>query len=124
VLVPDQGAVEELSPAGLTLCGAKRVNTGAELGVELSGTSAVLADQPSDGLSAVDPGGHVDHFAGIVHRRAGRMALMRAVLVEMTVIPGREVTTDPVPLRMIRSSRRPSSSSISRTHTRSAIQTG
>ncbi|KAF5990264.1 hypothetical protein BOG92_054325 [Streptomyces sp. WAC00263] len=36
----------------------------------------------------------------------------------------RQVTTDPVPRRMIRSSRPPSSSSISRTRTRSATQPG
>ncbi|MCI3928894.1 hypothetical protein MQV74_06285 [Streptomyces sp. AN091965] len=40
-----------------------------------------------------------------------------------TIWARRQVTTDPVPLRMIRSSRRPSSSSISRTRTRSATRT-
>ncbi|MFV2179732.1 hypothetical protein, partial [Actinomadura sp. LOL_011] len=39
-----------------------------------------------------------------------------------TVCARRQVTTDPVPLRMIRSRRRPSSSSISRTRTRSATR--
>ncbi|WP_307659333.1 hypothetical protein [Streptomyces sp. V1I1] len=38
-----------------------------------------------------------------------------------TIWARRQVTTDPVPLRMIRSSRLPSASSISRTRTRSAI---
>jgi hypothetical protein len=55
-----------------------------------SGSSAVLADQPDDGLSAVDPGGHVDHLAGIVQRRAKRTALMWAVIVEMTFILGQD----------------------------------
>ncbi len=40
-----------------------------------------------------------------------------------TIWARRQVTTDPVPLRIIRSSRRPSSSSISRTRTRSATRT-
>ncbi|WP_308296120.1 hypothetical protein [Streptomyces sp. ISL-96] len=40
-----------------------------------------------------------------------------------TIWARRQVTTDPVPLRMIRSSRRPSSSSISRIRTRSATST-
>lgn len=40
-----------------------------------------------------------------------------------TIWARRQVTTDPVPRRMIRSSRRPSPSSISRTRTRSAIRT-
>jgi hypothetical protein len=38
-----------------------------------------------------------------------------------TICARRQVTTDPPPLRTIRTSRRPSSSSISRTSTRSAI---
>jgi hypothetical protein len=37
-----------------------------------------------------------------------------------TIWARRQVTTEPVPLRMIRSNRLPSSSSISRTFTRSA----
>jgi hypothetical protein len=38
-----------------------------------------------------------------------------------TICARRQVTTDPLPRRMIRSSRAPSSSSISRTRTRSAM---
>ena len=55
-----------------------------------SGSSAVLVDQPGDGLSVVDPGGHVDHLARIVQRRAERTALMRAVIVEMAFILGQD----------------------------------
>ncbi len=40
-----------------------------------------------------------------------------------TICARRQVTTDPVPRRMIRSNRCPSSSSISRTRTRSATRT-
>jgi hypothetical protein len=39
-------------------------------------SSAVLADQPGDNPSTVDPGGHVDHPAGVVQRRVKRAALM------------------------------------------------
>ena len=42
------------------------------------GSSAVLADQPGDGPSMVDPGGHVDHRARVVQRWPEGMALMRA----------------------------------------------
>jgi hypothetical protein len=61
-----------------------------------SGSSAVLADQPSNDPSTADPGGHVDHLARIVQRRAKRTALMRAVIVEMTFILDQAPT--PVPL--------------------------
>jgi hypothetical protein len=35
-----------------------------------SGCSPVLADQAVAGLSALDPGGHVDRLAGLVQRRS------------------------------------------------------
>jgi hypothetical protein len=55
-----------------------------------SGSSAVLADQPGDGPSTVDPSGHVDHFTGIMQRRAQGTALMRAVLVEVAFVLGQD----------------------------------
>jgi hypothetical protein len=51
------------------LCGAKIVNTVAELAFAgRSDGSAVLADQPGDGPSTMDPGGHVDHLARVVQQ--------------------------------------------------------
>ena len=40
----------------------------------------VLVDQSCDGPSAVDPGGHVDHLAGVVQGRAEGTGLMWAMI--------------------------------------------
>src|SRR3954463_10916096 len=61
-----------------------------------SGGSAVLIDQPGDGPSTADPGGHVDHLARIVQRRAERTALMRTMIVEMALILGQDRTQVPL----------------------------
>jgi hypothetical protein len=37
-----------------------------------------------------DPGGRVDHLAGVVHRRVKRAAMMRAVIVEVAFIRGQD----------------------------------
>ncbi|MGH3376697.1 MAG: hypothetical protein ACRDP6_18350 [Actinoallomurus sp.] len=60
-----------------------------------SGSSAVFADQPSDDLSTIDPGGHVDHLARIVRRRAERTALMRAVMIEVAFVLGQDPSQVP-----------------------------
>ena len=60
------------------------------------GSSAVLADQPGDGLPTADPGGHVDHLAGVVQRRVKRAALMRAVIVEVAFILGQDCAQVPL----------------------------
>jgi hypothetical protein len=60
-----------------------------------SGSSVVLADQPSDGPSMADPGGHVDHPAWVVHRRMKRAALMRAMIIEMAFILGQDCAQVP-----------------------------
>ncbi|MEV5892054.1 hypothetical protein [Nonomuraea fuscirosea] len=39
----------------------------------------------------VDPGGHVDHLAGVVQGRAERCALMRAIMVEMALVLGQDL---------------------------------
>jgi hypothetical protein len=63
-----------------------------------SGSSAVLVDQPGDGLSTVDLGSHVDHIVGIVQRRAERAALMRPVIVEVSFILGKDRPQMPFPI--------------------------
>ncbi len=45
------------------------------------GCSPVLADQALDGLSALDPGGHVDRLAGLVQRRSLCPRLVGPVIV-------------------------------------------
>jgi hypothetical protein len=55
----------------------------------LLGDSVVLADQPCDGPSAADPGGHVDHLAGVVQRRAKGSAAMRTMVVVVQFVFGR-----------------------------------
>ena len=69
------------------LCGAKtRTLSLSWAFATRSGSSAVLVDQPGDGLSTVDLGGHVDHLVGIVQRRAEKAALMRPMIVEVSFI--------------------------------------
>ena len=60
------------------------------------GSSAVLADQPGDGLSTVDPAVMLIMSLGSCRRRAERMALMWAVLVEVAFVLGQDRSQVPL----------------------------
>jgi len=55
-----------------------------------SGCSPVLAEQPVDDLSALDPGGHVDRLAGLVQRRSLLARLVRPMLVVVPRVLGQD----------------------------------
>ena len=55
-----------------------------------SGCPPVLADQAVDGLSALDPGGHVDRLAGLVQRRS----LLPRLMGPMHVVVPRVLAQD------------------------------
>ena len=55
-----------------------------------SGGSAVLVDQPADRASAVDPRGHVDRLAWVMHRRVKSSASVRAMLVVVALEFGKD----------------------------------
>jgi hypothetical protein len=52
--------------------------------------SPVLVDQAVDDLSALDPGRHIDRFAGLVQRRSLFPRLVRPVLVIVPRVLGQD----------------------------------
>ena len=54
------------------------------------GRSPVLVDQAVDDLSALDPGSHVDHLAGLVQRRSLFPRLVRPMTVVMPRVLGED----------------------------------
>jgi len=55
------------------------------------GCSPILADQALDGLSALDPGGHLDRLAGLVQRRSLFPRLVWPVIVIVLGVLGQDV---------------------------------
>jgi hypothetical protein len=55
------------------------------------GRSPVLVDQAVDDLSALDPGSHVDHLAGLVQRRSLFPRLMGPMTVVMPRVLGEDL---------------------------------
>ncbi|MGW0807753.1 hypothetical protein [Nonomuraea sp. NPDC002799] len=79
-----------------------------------------LPDGESTKLMRLRYGGSARPRSALVNVTSAIFATGMLCADNSTICARRQVTTDPVPLRMIRSSRLPSSSSISRTRTRSA----
>ena len=52
------------------------------------GCSSVLVNQAIDDLPALDPGGHIDRFAGLVQRRSLLPRLVRPMLVAVPRVFG------------------------------------
>jgi hypothetical protein len=74
-------------PVAEGVCGAKlRTMSLTWASAVRSGGSAALVDRPGDGLSTVNPGAHIDHFAGIVQRRAEKTASMRVMIAERFIL--------------------------------------
>ena len=57
----------------------------------LLGRSAVLVDHAVDDLSALDPGSHIDHMAGLIQRRSLFPRLVRPMTVVMPRVLGEDL---------------------------------
>ena len=91
-----QTVVHERQSSSCALCRAKtRTLALSWCFLRSLGCSPVLADQALDGLSALDPGGHVDRLAGIVQRGSLCPRLVGPVIVVVLGVLGQDLPEVP-----------------------------